>query len=51
MKLLSAWLLSSTLATMAPSALAQANTIPSQPHLLVKGDARRVVMPDRFGMQ
>ena len=34
-----------------PSAWAQANTIPSQPHLLVKGEARRVVMPDRFGLQ
>lgn len=51
MKLLSALLWSSLLATMAPSAWAQANTIPSQPHLLVKGEARRVVMPDRFGLQ
>lgn len=50
MKLLSAWLLSSTLATMAPSAWAQANTLPSQPHLLVKGSAERQVMPDRFGV-
>ena len=32
MKLLSALLWSSLLATMAPSAWAQANTIPSQPH-------------------
>lgn len=48
MKLLSALLLSSALATLAPEAMAQANTIPSQPHLLVKGEARRVVMPDRF---
>ena len=51
MKLLSALLWSSLLATMAPSAWAQANTIPSQPHLLVKGEARREVMPDRFGLQ
>ena len=51
MKLLSAWLLSSTLAMMAPAAWAQANTIPSQPHLLVKGQGTRTVMPDRFGLQ
>jgi len=50
MKLLSVLLWSSLLATMAPSAWAQANTIPSQPHLLVKGEARRQVMPDRFGV-
>lgn len=50
MKLLSALLWSSLLATMAPSAWAQANTIPSQPHLLVKGEAERQVMPDRFGV-
>lgn len=50
MKLLSALLWSSLLATMAPSAWAQANTIPSQPHLLVKGSAERQVMPDRFGV-
>ncbi len=48
MKLLHALLLSSTLAMAAPNVWAQANTIPSQPHLLVKGEARRVVMPDRF---
>ena len=51
MKLLSALLWSSLLATMAPSAWAQANTIPSQPHLLVKGQGSRTVMPDRFGLQ
>lgn len=51
MKLLSALLWSSLLATMAPSAWAQANTIPSQPHLLVKGSATRTVMPDRFGVK
>lgn len=48
MKLLSVLLWSSLLATMAPDAWAQANTIPSQPHLLVKGSATRTVMPDRF---
>ncbi|WP_425533012.1 SIMPL domain-containing protein [Stenotrophomonas rhizophila] len=48
MKLLSALLLSSTLAMVAPNVWAQANTIPSQPHLLVKGSATRTVMPDRF---
>ncbi|AWH34720.1 SIMPL domain-containing protein [Stenotrophomonas sp. SAU14A_NAIMI4_8] len=51
MKLLSALLWSSLLATMAPSVWAQANTIPSQPHLLVKGQGTRTVMPDRFGLQ
>lgn len=50
MKLLSALLLSSTLAVAAGPAWAQANTIPSQPHLLVKGEGRRTVMPDRFGL-
>lgn len=50
MKLLHALLLSSTLAMVAPNAWAQANTIPSQPHLLVRGDAARQVMPDRFGV-
>jgi len=48
MKVLSALLLSSTLAAVAGPAWAQANTIPSQPHLLVKGSATRAVMPDRF---
>ncbi len=50
MKLLNVLLWSSLLATVAPSAWAQANTIPSQPHLLVKGEGRRTVMPDRFGL-
>ena len=50
MKLLPALLWTSLLVTMAPQALAQANTIPSQPHLLVKGEAKRTVMPDRFGL-
>ena len=48
MKLLSALLLSTTLAMAAEPAWAQANTVPSQPHLLVKGSAARAVMPDRF---
>ncbi|WP_256776596.1 MULTISPECIES: SIMPL domain-containing protein [unclassified Stenotrophomonas] len=48
MKLLSALLLSSTLAVAAAPAWAQANSIPSQPHLLVKGEGSRTVMPDRF---
>jgi uncharacterized protein len=51
MKLINVLLWSSLLATVAPSVWAQANTIPSQPHLLVKGEARRVVMPDRFGLE
>lgn len=29
-------------------AFAQADSVPSQPHLLVKGEASRTVMPDRF---
>lgn len=48
MKLVSALLLSSTLAVAAAPAWAQANSIPSQPHLLVKGEGARIVMPDRF---
>ena len=32
-------------------AFAQANSIPSQPHLLVKGQASRTVMPDRFTVE
>lgn len=51
MKLLHALLLSSTLAMLAPDVGAQANTIPSQPHLLVKGSAERTVMPDRFSVE
>jgi len=51
MKLINILLWSSLLATVAPSVWAQANTIPSQPHLLVKGEGRRVVMPDRFGLR
>jgi len=48
MKLLHALLLLSTLAMGAPNAWAQANTVPSEPHLLVKGNASRTVLPDRF---
>lgn len=51
MKLLPALLWSSLLATLAPQAWAQANTIPSQPHLLVKGEGKRTVMPDRFTVE
>ncbi|WCE05217.1 SIMPL domain-containing protein [Pseudoxanthomonas sp. JBR18] len=31
-------------------ATAQVNSLPSQPHLLVKGEAHREVKPDRFGV-
>lgn len=51
MKLLSAVLLSTTLAVAAGPAWAQANTLPSQPHLLVKGEGTRSVMPDRFTVE
>ncbi|WP_421567944.1 SIMPL domain-containing protein [Stenotrophomonas sp. PD6] len=51
MKLLHALLLSSTLAMVAPNVWAQANTVPSEPHLLVKGSATRTVMPDRFSVE
>ncbi|WDS35607.1 SIMPL domain-containing protein [Pseudoxanthomonas sp.] len=43
-----AWIL---LACLCPSlAFAQISSLPSQPHLLVKGEAHREVMPDRFGV-
>lgn len=32
------------------AAMAQANSLPSQPHLLVKGQAQREVVPDQFGI-
>ena len=48
MKLSNMLLWSSLLFAAVPQAWAQANSIPSQPHLLVKGDASRKVMPDRF---
>jgi len=51
MKLSSILLWSSLLAAPAPQAWAQADTLPSQPHLLVKGQAQREVMPDRFTLQ
>ena len=51
MKLLSASLWLSLLLPAAPAAWAQANTIPSQPHLLVKGEGARTVMPDRFTVE
>lgn len=39
------------LALLPMLAFAQANSIPSQPHLLVKGQATRTVMPDRFTVE
>ncbi len=36
------------LALCAPLAMAQVNALPSLPHLLVKGEASRDVVPDRF---
>ncbi len=42
------FLLLTTLLTVAVSAQAQVNPLPSQPHLLVKGQAEREVAPDRF---
>lgn len=48
--LLSAAVLSLGLLCAAAPAPAQ-STLPSQPHLLVKGQATRTVMPDRFGVQ
>ncbi|KAF1715966.1 hypothetical protein CSC74_12405 [Pseudoxanthomonas yeongjuensis] len=36
------------LSLIAVEASAQVNSLPSQPHLLVKGQAERVVTPDRF---
>lgn len=50
MKTIGAWILMSLLAL--PSlAMAQVNSLPSQPHLLVKGDAEREVEPDRFTLK
>ncbi len=47
MKKIGAWMVAVTLAL--PSlALAQINSLPSQPHLLVRGKAEREVLPDRF---
>lgn len=33
------------------AAMAQVNSLPSQPHLLVKGQAQREVVPDQFGIK
>ncbi|WP_430980703.1 SIMPL domain-containing protein [Stenotrophomonas terrae] len=41
---------SSLLLAVAPQAWGQANSLPSQPHLLVKGQAQREVVPDQFGI-
>ncbi|MFT3761113.1 MAG: SIMPL domain-containing protein [Pseudoxanthomonas sp.] len=41
-------MLMAVLVAVAASAQAQVNSIPSQPHLLVKGQAEREVKPDRF---
>lgn len=47
MKTLARWCMA--LALAAPvAALAQVNSLPSSPHLLVKGQAQREVLPDRF---
>jgi uncharacterized protein YggE len=50
MKLSHMLLWSSLLVVAVPQAWAQASAIPSQPHLLVKGEAKREVMPDQFGI-
>ncbi|WP_433852651.1 SIMPL domain-containing protein [Stenotrophomonas nitritireducens] len=50
MKLSNMLLWSSLLLAAVPQAWGQASAIPSQPHLLVKGEAKREVMPDRFGI-
>ncbi len=50
MKSLVGWMLVALLA-MPASVMAQAGSLPSQPHLLVKGEARREVMPDRFSLR
>lgn len=44
-------LLAALLCMTAGVAFAQADSIPSQPHLLVKGQASRTVMPDRFTVE
>ncbi|MBB5878308.1 SIMPL domain-containing protein [Xanthomonas sp. 3498] len=43
------WVLAAVLALPA-CASAQVNSLPSQSHLLVKGEAKREVVPDRFGL-
>ncbi|NIK00285.1 SIMPL domain-containing protein [Xanthomonas cannabis] len=47
MKQLTRWMLV-VLCALPLLAVAQVNSLPSQPHLLVKGQAERTVMPDRF---
>ncbi|MBO9789518.1 SIMPL domain-containing protein [Xanthomonas phaseoli] len=47
MKQLTRWMLVA-LCALPLLAVAQVNSLPSQPHLLVKGQAERTVMPDRF---
>ncbi len=49
MKRVTSWIFASLLALPFVAA-AQINTLPSQPHLLVKGEAKREVMPDRFSL-
>lgn len=50
MKTLARWCMA--LALAAPvAALAQVNSLPSSPHLLVKGQAQREVLPDRFALK
>ncbi|MCW0374844.1 hypothetical protein NB691_001678 [Xanthomonas sacchari] len=44
-----AWAVAAVLALPAVAS-AQVNSLPSQPHLLVKGEAKREVVPDRFGL-
>ncbi|QNH23025.1 hypothetical protein HEP73_03976 [Xanthomonas sp. GW] len=44
------WVIAVLLAVPA-FASAQVNSLPSQPHLLVKGEAQREVLPDRFGLK
>lgn len=44
------WIIAASLALPA-FASAQVNSLPSQPHLLVKGEAQREVVPDRFGVK
>ncbi len=46
---LGAWAVAAALALPAVAG-AQVNSLPSQPHLLVKGEAKREVVPDRFGL-
>ncbi|QNH14422.1 SIMPL domain-containing protein [Xanthomonas sp. SI] len=49
-KTLGRWVIAVLLAVPA-FASAQVNSLPSQPHLLVKGEAQREVVPDRFGVK